>query len=86
MTTMGLIRKAVSVSSLGAVKYTSRREAQTKAALEETRLLREQRKALQAERETTHPSSEPDDRPAWAQPTWGKMLRKIADDRKNRQD
>lgn len=43
---MGLIRKMVSVSTLGAVKYTSKREAQTKAALEEAKLARAQRKAL----------------------------------------
>lgn len=35
---MGLIRKAMSVSSLGAVKYTSKREAQTKKAIAEARL------------------------------------------------
>lgn len=42
---MGLIRKAVSVSTLGAVKYTSRREAQTKRALAEAKLAKAQAKA-----------------------------------------
>jgi hypothetical protein len=60
---MGLIRKAASLSTLGGVKYTSRREAQTKAAhaqaraataqakaaREEAKLLKAQRKAGEAE-------------------------------------
>ena len=47
---MGLIRKTMSVSTLGGVKYTSRREAQTKVALEEARQLRAQNK-LEANRQ-----------------------------------
>jgi hypothetical protein len=47
---MGLIRKTASLSTLGAVKYTSRREAQTKVALEEARQLRAQNK-LEANRQ-----------------------------------
>ena len=43
---MGLIRKMASVSTLGGIKYTSKREAQTKAALEEAKLAKAQRKAL----------------------------------------
>jgi|SRR5580704_4156004 hypothetical protein len=35
---MGLIRKAMSVSTLGGVKYTSRREAETKAHIANARL------------------------------------------------
>jgi hypothetical protein len=35
---MGMIRKAASLSSLGAVKYTSKREAQTKEAIANARL------------------------------------------------
>jgi hypothetical protein len=46
---MGLIRKTASLSTLGAVKYTSRREAQTKAALEDARMTRAQRRALDAQ-------------------------------------
>ena len=45
---MGLIRKMTSVSTLGGVKYTSKREAQTKAALEEAKLAKAQRKAQPA--------------------------------------
>jgi hypothetical protein len=45
---MGLIRKMTSVSTLGGVKYTSKREAQTKMALEEAKLLKAQRKAQPA--------------------------------------
>jgi len=44
---MGLIRKALSVSSLGGVKYTSKREAQTKQALAETKLVNAQRRQLE---------------------------------------
>ena len=48
---MGLIRKTASLSTFGAVKYTSRREAQTKAALEDARLTKAQRRALDAQAE-----------------------------------
>jgi hypothetical protein len=55
---MGLIRKAASVSTLGGVKFTSRREAQTKAAhaqgkqaRQEAKLAKAERKALGAETE-----------------------------------
>lgn len=43
---MGMIRKLVSVSTLGAVKYTSRREAQTKATAAQARLARAETKAV----------------------------------------
>jgi hypothetical protein len=43
---MGLIRKAMSLSTLGGIKYTSKREAQTKAALAQAKLLKAERKAL----------------------------------------
>lgn len=46
---MGLTRKLMSASTLGAVKYTSKREAQTKAALAEAKLAKAQAKALKAE-------------------------------------
>jgi hypothetical protein len=44
MITMGLIRKSLSVSTLGAVKYTSRREAETKQRIAEARFAKEQAK------------------------------------------
>jgi hypothetical protein len=47
---MGLIRKAASLSTLGAVKYTSRREAETKAASAEARLANEQARTAKASR------------------------------------
>lgn len=42
---MGLIRKTASVFTLGGVKYTSRREAETKRALAEAKLAKAQRRA-----------------------------------------
>jgi hypothetical protein len=39
---MGLIRKALAVSTLGSVKYTSRREAETKSHLANARLVQAQ--------------------------------------------
>jgi hypothetical protein len=50
---MGLIRKTASLSTLGGVKYTSRREAQTKAALAQAKLAKavtHERRAEGAER------------------------------------
>lgn len=41
---MGLIRKAASLSTLGGVKYTSKREAQTKAAAAQGKLARAETK------------------------------------------
>jgi hypothetical protein len=48
---MGLIRKALSVSTLGGVKYTSRREAETKSHLANAQLIQAQarREAADAE-------------------------------------
>jgi hypothetical protein len=46
---MGLIRKATSVSTLGVVGYRSRGEAQKKAAVQEAKLAKVQRKALKDE-------------------------------------
>jgi hypothetical protein len=43
-TEMGLIRKAASMSTLGGVKYTSRREAETKERLANAKLMRAQLK------------------------------------------
>jgi hypothetical protein len=75
---VGLIRKAVSVSTLGGVKYTSRREAQTKAALEEAKLLKARRrqeaaqaKAAQAEAAQAEAAQE---QPWYAQKTTGGMI------------
>jgi hypothetical protein len=39
---MGLIRKAASLSTLGGVKYTSKREAQAKAAHAQGKLARQE--------------------------------------------
>jgi hypothetical protein len=47
---MGLIRKAASLSTLGGVKYTSKREAQTKAAAAQAREADEEAKLLKAQR------------------------------------
>jgi hypothetical protein len=41
---MGLIRKIASASTLGGVKYTSRREAETKERLANAKLMRQQLK------------------------------------------
>lgn len=43
---MGLIRKALSVSTLGGVKYTSRREAETKERIANARLANAQAEHL----------------------------------------
>ena len=47
---MGLMRKAASLSTLGGVKYTSKREAQTKAAVAQARAADEEAKLLKAQR------------------------------------
>lgn len=72
---MGVIRKAMSVSTLGGVKYTSRREAETKVALEQAKLLRAERKAAEQAGQA--------DLPAWRQPTLGGMLRKLSERRQD---
>lgn len=75
---MGLIRKAASVSTLGAVKYTSRKEAQTKAALAEARLAKEQAKAVKAQAaaaKATDKDGVPPDAPWYRQPTVAAALR-----------
>jgi multidrug resistance efflux pump len=61
---MGLLRKTASLSTLGAVKYTSRREAQTKAASAQARVAREEVKQLKAQRkqETEQRKQETDQR------------------------
>jgi len=46
------MRKMASVSTLGAVKYTSRREAQTKAAAAQARLARAETRAARVDRRT----------------------------------
>lgn len=60
---MAIMRKLASVSTLGAVKYTSRREAQTKAASAqarearaETKLPKEQTKEVKAGTNAAKPS------------------------------
>ena len=66
---MGLIRKTASVSTFGAVKFTSRREAQTKRAIAEARLANAQAEAI---REQNMPDIS--DLPWWRQPTIGQAL------------
>lgn len=46
---MGLMRKLTSVSTLGGVKYTSKREAQTKAAHAQGKLARQEAKLVKAQ-------------------------------------
>jgi hypothetical protein len=46
---MGLVRKLSSVSTLGGVKYTSKREAQTKAAHAQGKLARQEAKLVKAQ-------------------------------------
>ena len=53
---MGLIRKAMSVSTLGGVKYTSRREAETKEHLANARVAKAQ--AQQAKKEAGDQAAE----------------------------
>lgn len=66
---MGLIRKLSSVSTLGAVKYTSRREAETKERIANARL-------ANAQAEQVRGQNQPDtsDRPWWRQPTIGQAI------------
>ena len=82
---MGLIRKAASVSTLGAVGFHSRREAQAKAALARAKLAKEERKAVKHER-TTEDADRRDaeaeqreraaqGRPWWRQPAVGDAIR-----------
>jgi hypothetical protein len=83
---MGLIRKAASLSTGGAVKYTSRRDAQTKAAAAEGRLAREQTKLAKAQRKTlAHGAAPVASEPAapaaqhdhwYEEPTLGSLLRR----------
>ncbi len=82
---MGLIRKAASVSTLGAVGFHSRREAQAKAALAQARLAKEERKAVKHERKTEDADRRDaeaeqreqaaEGRPWWRQPTVGDAIR-----------
>ena len=48
-TTVGIIRKSLAVSTLGGVKYTSKREAQTKNASAQARLAKAETKALKGQ-------------------------------------
>jgi len=62
---MGLIRKLASASTLGGVKYTSKREAETKAAHAQARTATEEAKLAKAQRKAS-------------EPTLGKMIRDAA--------
>jgi len=75
---MGLIRKLTSVSTGGAVKYTSRREAQTKAASAEARLAHEQAKSAKASRKADQQAAAQEQaagKPWYRQPTFGAAIR-----------
>jgi hypothetical protein len=50
---MGIMRKLASASTLGGVKYTSKREAQTKAAAAQARAANEEAKLAKAQRKGT---------------------------------
>jgi multidrug resistance efflux pump len=73
---MGLLRKTASLSTLGAVKYTSRREAQTKAASAQARVAREEVKQLKAQRkqETDQRKQETDQRKQETDQRWEEIL------------
>lgn len=67
---MGLIRKTMAVSTLGAVKYTSRREAQTKEAIANARLANAQAEAVR------NPAGDVTETlPWWRQPTVGQAIK-----------
>jgi len=80
---MGLIRKMASASTLGGVKYTSRREAQTKAALEEAKLAKAQRRALEDEGQAEQAEAA-QDRPWYAQKSAGGAISAALRARKGR--
>lgn len=66
---MGLIRKTVSVATFGAVKFTSRREADTKNALAQARLAREQASQIKKQAaEPPAPAPPSSDLPWYRQP------------------
>jgi hypothetical protein len=76
--------KTASIATLGGVKYTSRREAQTKAVLAEAKLAKEQAKAERErrrrdereEREAKYEqAAEHEGQPWWRQPTLGAALK-----------
>lgn len=83
---MGLIRKAASMSTLGAVKYTSKREALTKKALAEAKLAKVQADALRAAEPTVGPAAGPrpadPDLPWWRQATLGQAIQAARDRRR----
>lgn len=70
---MGLIRKTMAVSTLGAVKYTSRREAQTKEAIANARLANAQAEAIRADQNPAAGVTET--LPWWRQPTVGQAIK-----------
>jgi protein involved in temperature-dependent protein secretion len=49
---MGIIRKSLAVSTLGGIKYTSKREATTKNASAQARLAKAETKAVKAQGKT----------------------------------
>jgi hypothetical protein len=55
---LGLIRKATSLSTLGGVKYTSKREAQTMNASAQARLARAETTAVKAQGKQARPAAD----------------------------
>ena len=70
---MGLLRKATSVSTLGGVKYTSKREAATKASLAEARLADAQAKQVKKQGQQARQQ----DAAAAAAAKWGPVVEAI---------
>ena len=79
---MGLIRKTASLSTLGGVKYTSRREAETKERIANARLANQRAKTERTEREQATPVS---DSP-WRQPTLGGAIATALEKRRNNRE
>jgi hypothetical protein len=86
---MGLIRKLTSVSAGGAVKYISRREAQTRAAPAEARLANEQAKSVRAGRKAEEQAAaqkQAEGKPWDRQPALGAAIRSAGHKDADRQD
>jgi hypothetical protein len=86
---MGLMRKLTSVSTGGAVKDTSRREAQTKAAPAEARLANEQAGSGRAGRKAEEQAAaqrQAEGEPRYREPTPGAAVRSAGHEEADRQD
>jgi hypothetical protein len=78
---MGLIRKAASVTTLGAINFTSRREAQTKAATAQAKAAREEAKLLKAQRKDLKDESPNPSGRSRLNPTWKDIAQRALDRR-----